>query len=67
MFLGENFLEWLLLALGGAMTIGNLIALVRPPSRPRAVDLTRPPLGRSLIYIALGVVVVIWALASLVS
>ena len=67
MFLGENFLEWLLLALGGAMAIGNLVALVRPPSRPRAVDLTRPPLGRSLIYIALGVVVVIWALASLVS
>ena len=67
MFLGENFLEWLLLALGGAMTVGNLVALVRPPSQPRAVDLTRPPPGRSLIYIALGVVVVIWALASLVS
>ena len=67
MFLGENILEWLLLALGGAMTIGNLVALVRPPSRPRSVDLIRPPLGRSLIYIALGVVVVVWALASLVS
>jgi len=66
-FLGENFLEWLLLALGGAMTIGSLAALIRPPSRPRVADLTQPPLGRSLAYIALGVVVVIWALASLVS
>ncbi|SVA77030.1 uncharacterized protein METZ01_LOCUS129884, partial [marine metagenome] len=31
MFLGEDLLGWLLLALGGAMAVGNLVALVRPP------------------------------------
>ena len=67
MFLGENLIEWLLLALGGAMALGNLIALVRPPKRPRATDLTRPLLWRSLTYLAIGLVVVAWALAGLTS
>ena len=33
MFLGEDLLVWLVLAFGGAMLVGNLLALVRPPAK----------------------------------
>ena len=65
MFLGENLIEWLLLALGGAMALGNLAAFVRPPRQSPGTDLDRPPLWRGLSYLAIGVVVVVWALAGL--
>ena len=67
MFFGENLVEWLLLALGGAMAFGNMVALVRPPKRPRTTDLARPPLWRSLAYLVIGVVVIVWALAGLIA
>ena len=38
MFLGEDLLGWLLLALGGAMAVGNLVALVRPPGGARDAE-----------------------------
>ena len=63
MFLGEDLLGWLLLALGGAMAVGNLVALGRPPSGDR--DAGRPPLARTLIYVGLGLVVAFWALGTL--
>jgi hypothetical protein len=63
MFLGEDLLGWLLLALGGAMAVGNLVALVCPPGGDR--DAERPPLARTLIYVGLGLVVVVWALGTL--
>jgi len=67
-FLGENLLGWLVLALGGALAAGNILALVRPPERPQAEsDLPRPPLGRSLVMIAVGSIAAIWALASLIA
>ena len=66
-FLGENLLAWLLLALGGAMLVGNVLALVRPPRRTEEGDLDRAPVNRSLAMAALGGVAAIWALASLVS
>ena len=66
MFLGENLIEWLLLALGGAMALGNLAAFVRPPRQSRGTDLDRPPLWRGQSYVAIGVVVVVWALAGLI-
>lgn len=65
--LGEDLLPLLVLALGGAMAVGNLVALVRPPERPRDDgDLARAPVGRSLLFVAIGVVASVWALASLV-
>lgn len=67
MFLGEDLLAYLVLALGAAMAIGSLMALVRPPETPKEGELTRAPLSRSLVMIALGTVAAIWALASLVS
>ena len=65
MFLGEDLLSWLLLALGAAMAVGNVMALVRPPQQLEDGDLMRPPLWRSLLYIVLGTVAGFWAVASL--
>lgn len=68
MFLGEDLLQWLLLALGGALFVGNVTALVRPPGDQREDDqLERAPVGRSLVYAGLGLVAAIWALATLIS
>ncbi len=66
MFLGEDLLGWLLLALGGAMAAGNVMALVRPPVGLDEGDLDRPPVWRSVLYIVLGTAAALWALASLV-
>ncbi|MDH3707506.1 MAG: hypothetical protein OES57_15670 [Acidimicrobiia bacterium] len=64
---GDDLLVWLVLALGAAMVVGNAIALVRPPAQPRADDdLDRAPMARSLLFIVIGVVAAVWALASLV-
>ncbi len=68
MFLGEDLLQWLLLALGGALFAGNLIAVVRPPAQQRDErNLERAPIGRSLLFAGLGLVAAVWALATLIS
>lgn len=67
MFLGEDLLQWLLLALGGALFVGNVTAIVRPPERHDEGSLERAPTGRSLLYAALGLVAAIWALATLIA
>jgi hypothetical protein len=68
MFLGEDLLAWLALALGGALFAGNLLAVIKPPEqRHDDDDLERAPLGRSLLYGGLGFVVAVWALATLVT
>jgi hypothetical protein len=65
-FLGENLIVWLLLALGGALFAGNLLALVRPPALRRDEgDLEQAPRGRSLVMAAIGLVVAVAALAAL--
>jgi len=63
----EELLPWFVLALGGALVVGTVLALVRP--RPQAPDgeLARPPLGRSLVMIGLGAVAAVWGLATLAS
>lgn len=65
MFLGEDLLPYLTLAVGGALAVGTLAALLRPRQEARDGELERPPLGRSLIQIAIGTAVSIWAIASL--
>ncbi len=65
MFLGDQLLPYLLLALGGALFVGTLLALVRPPRESRDGELARPPLGRSVVMMTVGLVTAIWALASL--
>jgi hypothetical protein len=67
MFLGEDLLAWLVLAIGSAMAVGSLMALVRPPSEPREGELAQAPVARSVVMILVGTIAAIWALASLVS
>lgn len=69
MFLGDDTLVLLVLALGAAMVVGSVMALVRPPPRASRSegDLARPPLARSLVMIAIGALATIWALASLLT
>lgn len=72
MIFGENLLALLVLALGAALAVGNFLALVRPRQMTDETGdagefLERPPLGRSLVMIAVGTIATIWALASLAS
>ena len=67
MFLGDNLLPYLVLALGAALVFGNGMALVRPPREAKEDELARAPAGRSAVMIGIGLVAAIWALASLVT
>lgn len=68
LFLGQDLLIWLVLAIGGAMAAGNLMALVRPPEKKIAEsDLAKAPMVRSIVFIVVGVIASIWAIASLIS
>ncbi len=68
MFLGKDLIVWLLLALGGALFIGNVMAVVRPPEAARAEgDLEQAPRIRSLTMAAIGFVVALAAVAALVT
>ena len=65
--LGDNLLIYLVLALGAALLLGNLLALLKPPPRPKAGELARAPMGRSLLMALVGFVAALWALGSLVT
>ena len=67
MFLGEDILPWMVLAIGGALAVGTIVALVRPPKEQESGDLDRPPMARSVVMIAVGSIAAIWGIASLVS
>ena len=68
MFLGDDLLAWLMLALGAALFVGSTAAVIRPPDRPREeVALERAPVGRSIAMAVVGLVAAVWALASLIS
>jgi hypothetical protein len=64
-FLGEDLLAWLVLALGGALAAGNVLALLRPPPEAKEGELTRAPVGRTVAMAVVGLVAAVWALASL--
>ena len=68
MFLGKDLIVWLLLALGAALFVGNVMAVIRPPEAARTEgDLDRAPRIRSLTMAAIGFVVSVAAIAALVS
>ena len=67
MLLGEDILAYLVLAIGGAMAVGSIAAIVRPPAQRNEGDLDQAPVARSIVFAAIGLVGAIWALASLVS
>ena len=64
---GADFLAWIVLALGGAMAVGSILALVRPPEQAKEGELERAPFGRSVAMAALGGIAAIWALATLLT
>lgn len=67
-FLGDNLIVWLLLAMGGALFVGNVMALIRPPEGPRDEgDLAEAPKARSVTMAAIGFVVAVAALAALIT
>ena len=74
---GPEIITFLLLALGGALAVGNIAALINPdgprkrrggiPPPPGAPDEpAKPKVGRSAAMIAVGLVIVVWAIASLI-
>ena len=67
MFLGEDLLAYLVLAIGGALCVGNVLALVRPPEAPKEGELERAPVGRSVVMAVLGGLAALWALGSLIA
>ena len=67
MFLGEDLLPLIVLALGAAMAVGNGLAILRPPPETKEGDLERAPAGRSLVMVAVGLLAATWAVASLVT
>ena len=67
MFLGEDLLAYLVLAVGGALCVGNVLALVRPPEDRAEGDLERAPVGRSIAMAVIGGIAALWALGSLIA
>ena len=67
MFLGPDLIPFLLLALGAALVVDNGLAMIKPRWEPRTEnELRRAPVGRSLLMVAIGLIVSIWALATLI-
>jgi hypothetical protein len=64
---GPDILIYLVLAFGGAMVVGNVAAVVKPPAEQREGELARAPKGRSLAMAAVGLIAVIWSLATLLT
>ncbi len=63
--LGENLVVLLMLAMGGALAVGNIVALANPRPAVDDGEPERAPLGRSLVMIAIGLLATVWALVSL--
>jgi hypothetical protein len=67
MFLGEDLLAYLVLAVGGALCVGSILAVVRPPDQVAEGDLERAPVGRSITMAVIGGIAALWALGSLIA
>jgi hypothetical protein len=67
LFGGPQLVVLLVLALGAAMAVGSLLALIRPPEGRGDGDLERAPVARSIAMIAVGALASVWAIGSLVA
>jgi hypothetical protein len=67
LFGGPDLLRYLVLALGGALVVGNVLALTRPPQRPKEGELDEAPVVRSVVMAVVGAVAALWAVATLIS
>lgn len=67
MFLGEDLIVYLVLALGAALAVGNIMALVKPPEKPQEEgDLQEAPKARSMGMAFIGTIAALWAVVSLI-
>lgn len=67
MFLGENLIVYLVLALGAALAVGNIMALVKPPEQLQDEgDLQEAPKARSMGMALIGIIAALWAVVSLI-
>ena len=67
MFLGDQLLAYLVLAMGGALLVGNVLALVKPPPATKDGELERAPVARSLVMAGIGLIAAVWAIVSLLA
>jgi hypothetical protein len=52
--------------LGGALAVGNILALIKPPPSVKTQgDLAKAPVTRSVVMAAVGALAAAWSLASL--
>lgn len=65
LFGGGDILVLLVLALGGALLVGNVLAVLRPPAQRRDGDLDQAPVARTVAMGAIGLVAVVWAAGTL--
>ena len=67
----DEVLRELLFALGAALFLGNLWALVRRRAPASLAEdgqvLPQPPLARTLTFLMIGLIVAVWGLASLLA
>ena len=65
----DEVLRELLVAMGAALFVGNLVALLRRRAPASVTEegeaLPRAPLGRTVAYLVIGFVVAVWGVASL--
>jgi hypothetical protein len=64
---GSDLLCYLVLALGGALLVGNVLAMVRPPEHAKAGELDKAPVARTLVMALVGGIACLWAIATLLS
>lgn len=64
---GPDILLYLVMAFGGALLVGNVAAVIRPPANRTDDDLERAPIARSLAMAVVGLVAVVWSLATLLT
>lgn len=65
MLLGDDFFAWVMLAFGGALLVGNVMALVHPPQQAKTGELAQAPKVRTVVMASIGGVITIWAVATL--
>lgn len=70
----DEVMRELVLALGGALFLANAFALVRrradarrAPTGNNATNLVQAPIARTVTYMLIGLIVAIWALASIIT
>jgi hypothetical protein len=66
-FLGDDLLPWMVCALGAALLVGNVLAIVKPPAQVQEGRLERAPVVRSLVMAGIGLIALIWGAGSLIA